>query len=132
MITIRNTSRSILISLSLIFTMFVPTTTQAVSAGMHVARPTLVTFFVSPLGNDTWSGRSATRDKNNGPFATIARARDAIRALRHTHAQPRPVRVAIRGGTYYLDQPLEFGAAGAMIERALAEWQEATSRETAP
>ena len=32
-------------------------------------------FFVSPKGNDRWSGRLADPDENDGPFATVARAR---------------------------------------------------------
>ena len=37
------------------------------------------------------------------------RARDAVRALLKTLDRPRPVRVVLRAGTYYLDSPLEFG-----------------------
>ena len=39
------------------------------------------TFFVSTDGNDSWSGRLVAPNaaKTDGPFATIARARDAIR-----------------------------------------------------
>ncbi len=43
-----------------------------------------VVFYVSPGGNDAWSGKIAdpARNKKDGPFATLERARDAIRALR--------------------------------------------------
>ena len=74
------------------------------------ASPKAVEFFVSPQGNDSWSGRLAAPTAGDGPFATIGRARDAVRAWRKTQAQPALVRVIIRSGTYYLDQPLEFSA----------------------
>ena len=73
------------------------------------ASPKAVEFFVSPQGNDGWSGRVAAPTAGDGPFATIGRARDAVRAWRNTQAQPARVRVVLRGGNYYLDQPLEFG-----------------------
>jgi hypothetical protein len=38
-------------------------------------------FFVSPRGNDAWSGKLAEPGSNDGPFATIARARDVVRSL---------------------------------------------------
>ncbi len=52
-------------------------------------------FFVSPKGNDRSPG---TRER---PFATVARARDAARQV-----QGEPVTVRLRGGTYYLDEPV--------------------------
>jgi hypothetical protein len=64
-------------------------------------------FFVSPQGKDTWSGKLPDPHEADGPFATPARAREAIRAL--PKEQQRPRRVVLRGGTYYLDSPLEFG-----------------------
>ena len=36
-------------------------------------------FFVSPQGNDDWSGRLAEPNKDDGPFATVARAQQAVR-----------------------------------------------------
>ena len=38
-------------------------------------------FYVAPDGNDAWSGTlaAANADKTDGPFATLERARDAIR-----------------------------------------------------
>jgi len=48
-------------------------------------------LFVSPKGNDTWSGtRSRKRLLSNteGPFLTLERARDAIRELRAAGALP--------------------------------------------
>ena len=44
--------------------------------------PEEVDFFVSSRGKDTWSGKLADPGENDGPFATLARARDAVRALR--------------------------------------------------
>jgi len=75
-------------------------------------------FFVSPKGNDRWSGRLADPGENDGPFATVARAREAVRAWLRTQKEPRPVRVVLRGGTYYLDQPLEFGPEDSGTEKA--------------
>ncbi len=64
-------------------------------------------FFVSLRGNDRWTGRLAEPGANDGPFATIARARDAVRSLGGVRRGA--IRVAIRGGTYFLEQPIEFG-----------------------
>ena len=40
-------------------------------------------FFVSLEGSDSWSGTlpAPSQDKTDGPFATLARARDAVREL---------------------------------------------------
>lgn len=69
----------------------------------QMARVQSATFFVSPAGNDTWSGTlpEPNPEKSDGPFATLAAARDALRG------QPRnPARtVLLRGGTYELDTP---------------------------
>jgi len=57
-------------------------------------------FYVSPGGKDTSPG---TREE---PFATLARARDAVR--RAKAAEKGPIRVYLRGGTYYLSEPVVF------------------------
>ena len=69
-------------------------------------------FFVSPEGRDSWSGRLAEPgdDGRDGPFATLTRARDAVRELRKT-ARGRDVAVGIRGGTYRVDRTVVFGLA---------------------
>ena len=59
--------------------------------------------YVSPTGSDSGSG------KLNSPFATIPRARDAIRALKQREGSlSEPVTVYLRGGTYVLKNPVEF------------------------
>jgi len=65
-------------------------------------------FFVSPAGNDSWSGRLAEPNKSgtDGPFATVDRARAAVRGLNSHPAIPRIV--AIQGGTYCLKETLAF------------------------
>ena len=75
-------------------------------------------FFVSPQGKDTWSGKRADPREDDGPFATVARAREAVRELLKTQKEPRPVRVVLRGGTYYLDSPLVFGPEDSGTEQA--------------
>ena len=60
-------------------------------------------FYVLPTGSDSGSG------KLNSPFASIARARDAIRALKQRDGRlSEPVTVYLRGGTYFLKEPVEF------------------------
>lgn len=70
--------------------------------------PLSADFFVSTKGKDTWSGKVADPVVNDGPFATVDRARAAVRVLLRTLDRPRPVRVILRAGTYELDSPLEF------------------------
>src|SRR5690242_13421202 len=55
-------------------------------------------FYVSPKGKDRWSGEWAEPRKNEGPFATIGRARDAVRAFRQRQMKLCPIRVILRGG----------------------------------
>ena len=68
------------------------------------------TFFVAKDGNDAWSGKLAepNAEKTDGPFATIVKARDAIRKMKAKVSLSEPVTVMVRGGTYYLDDTIVF------------------------
>jgi hypothetical protein len=80
-------------------------------------------LYVATNGNDSWSGRleSPAPTKNDGPFATLARARSEIRKIKEqTGLPPGGVQVELRAGTYYLGRPfdlnpLDSGSAGAPI-----------------
>ncbi len=66
-------------------------------------------FYVSPKGNDAWSGRLASpnRTKTDGPFATLHRAVQAIRQLKQqVGGLNQPVTVYLRDGTYFLREPI--------------------------
>lgn len=67
-------------------------------------------FYVSTVGNDGWSGTLPDPDRAgaDGPFATIARARDAIRELKARAPLGQPITVFLRGGTYWLTEPITF------------------------
>ncbi|MFC1738773.1 right-handed parallel beta-helix repeat-containing protein [Planctomycetota bacterium] len=62
-----------------------------------------IALYVSPSGNDSWAGN--TIDK---PFATIQRARDAIRSMKKRSGLTKPVIVYIRGGLYELSETIVF------------------------
>src|SRR5262245_25861388 len=82
---------------------------EATGGGPDVVQdPVPVDFFVSPRGKDTWAGKLPEPGEHDGPFATVNRAREAARTLLRALDRPRPVRVVLRAGTYYLDSPLEF------------------------
>jgi len=81
-------------------------------------------LFVSPYGNDQWSGKLAApnADKSDGPLATLAAARDAVRILKKNN-HPEPIHVILRGGTYRVEEPIVFrpedsGTADAPIKYA--------------
>lgn len=61
-------------------------------------------FYVSPDGDDTWTGRLSTPNaqRTDGPFARIEFARDAAR-MTSGHST-----IALAGGDYYLSQPIVF------------------------
>ena len=73
---------------------------------------TKTTFFVATDGNDKWSGTVASpnADKTDGPFATLTRGRDAIRQLKYAEGLQQSVEIQVRGGTYYLSEPLRLSA----------------------
>ena len=64
-------------------------------------------LYVSPTGNDAWTGRldAPNADRTDGPFATPQRALDAVLAERRVGNQD-ALRVLVREGTYFLDRPL--------------------------
>jgi len=66
-------------------------------------------FFVATNGNDRWSGAlpAPKPDGSDGPFATPERALKATRELKQQSPNPkRTLTVCVRGGSYFLDQPL--------------------------
>jgi hypothetical protein len=71
----------------------------------------LVGFCTSSLALELYvapGGRDANPGTKDRPFATLTRARDAVRAAKKTSKEP--ITVYLRGGTYYLDEPLVFTA----------------------
>lgn len=60
-------------------------------------------FFVSKSGNDSWTGKLAepNRNKSDGPFATIERARDTIRSMKNkSNLSNGGITVYVREGDY--------------------------------
>jgi len=76
------------------------------------AHTTAVTVYVSPDGNDAWSGMydKPNLDKSNGPLATLTAARDVIRKLRAGEPNETPVRIIVCDGIYTMTQTLELTA----------------------
>lgn len=70
---------------------------------MAVAAPALAgtTFTVAPNGRDTWEG------SRQRPFASVPRALAAARQWRTNHSEATgPVRISLRGGTYWLTETI--------------------------
>ncbi|QDU89849.1 hypothetical protein Pla175_32450 [Pirellulimonas nuda] len=67
-------------------------------------------FYVATDGSDAWSGAlpEPNQDRTDGPFATLARTRDAVRGLPQDRREA-DVLVHIRGGVYRLDETVRFG-----------------------
>lgn len=69
-----------------------------------------IAIYVSPQGNDAWSGANANPSaaSGTGPLATLGQAKLKVRDI--LVARPNtPVTVYVRGGTYYLPETLELG-----------------------
>ena len=124
---IRNRSLTIAFVLSAILATMRPSGLSAEDAARLAVNVGAADFIVSPSGKDTWSGKLADTGEKDGPFATLARARDAVRALHQAQKEPRPVRVVLRGGTYYLDSAVEFGPEDSGTEQAPVTYLAAAS-----
>jgi parallel beta-helix repeat protein len=85
------------------------------------------TFYISPQGDDAWSGRLQTPNAahTDGPLASLQGSRDRIRKLNSAGAKE-PVKVIIAGGLYALSapfilEPQDSGTADAPITYEAAE-----------
>jgi len=83
-----------------------------VAAALFADAQGITRFYVSPDGDDVWSGTAPEHGAGAvGPFRTVARARGAVRTLKAEGGQlDKPVEVLLRGGTYRLGEPIVFGA----------------------
>ena len=80
---------------------------MAVSLSCFASPP--ADFYLSIQGSDGWSGKLATPNSQgtDGPFATLERARDAVRELKKVKSSD--IIVLIREGTYKLKKTVVFG-----------------------
>jgi hypothetical protein len=114
----------------------VPTCVAIVTLGLTAACSTVLgqpaspwIVYVSPSGNDRWSGLLPAPRHTDGPLRTLARARDAVRELRKKLTSDRPVRVIVRGGSYYQVRPLEFGTDDSGSETAPTTYEAAKDEQ---
>ncbi|MBK7256870.1 MAG: right-handed parallel beta-helix repeat-containing protein [Ignavibacteriae bacterium] len=83
------------------------------------------TLYISPAGNDQWSGRlpSPNPMRTDGPLATVHRARAMVRRIMKTITPASDtVTVYLRGGTYVLDSSLAFRESDSGSERMPQLW----------
>lgn len=91
-----------------------------------MATSTENTWYVASDGNDTWSGMlpSPNDARIDGPFATLTRARNAVRTFK---AMPQgaqePATVFVRGGKYYLHETLKLSGQDSGIRTAPVSWR---------
>jgi uncharacterized protein YjdB len=82
-------------------------------------------YYVATNGNDSWSGKlwDPNTTGTDGPFATIARAQTAVRAiLANPNGRTTPITVLIRNGTYY-QQALAFTSADSGTATLQVFWE---------
>lgn len=80
-----------------------------ITIGHCPAAESFADFYVSTKGSDAWSGTlpESNSQQTDGPFATLERARDAVRESGKSHSGN--VLVLVRGGTYRLRKTIVFG-----------------------
>ncbi|MBN2022910.1 MAG: right-handed parallel beta-helix repeat-containing protein [Pirellulales bacterium] len=89
-------------------------------------------LYVATDGSDAWSGTlaQANEDKSDGPFASLARARDEIRRRKKDQTLSKDgATVIVRGGTYELTETLELSAEDAGSESGPIEYRAAPGEE---
>ncbi|MCU0913379.1 MAG: hypothetical protein MUC88_02315, partial [Planctomycetes bacterium] len=86
-----------------------------------------MTLYVSPAGNDAWSGRSAQPNagRTDGPVATLERARDILRQSRGGGELREPARVVVADGTYTLTTPFVLTPQDSGTERSSVVYEAA-------
>ncbi|MHB8972148.1 MAG: right-handed parallel beta-helix repeat-containing protein [Pirellulaceae bacterium] len=92
----------------------------ALLAGLNA---TAAELYVSTTGNDANSGTEAQ------PFATLERARDAMRQLKQARPLQEPLTVFARGGTYRISTSLVLAAQDSGTADTPVTWQAAAGEE---
>lgn len=89
---------------------------------------TAMDLYVSPEGNDLWSGQLArpNAERTDGPIASLAGARDAIRRLKLQGLLTGPVRVIVTDGTYALTEPFILTSQDSGTEKCPISYEAAT------
>ena len=82
---------------------------------------------VAPCGDDRWSGAESRPNAalTDGPLASLAGARDAIRKRKAAGSLTEPVRVLVEEGRYELRETLVLGAMDSGTERAPISYEAA-------
>lgn len=98
-----------LVSSSRILRFFVYVFAAVATVAFAEAAESNADFYVSTEGSDSWTGTfsEANGAGDDGPFATLERARAAVRDYKKT--KKGDIVVYIRGGTYRLDGTVVFG-----------------------
>ncbi len=93
------------------------------SSHLFGAEP-LKTFYVAVDGNDAWSGQKSSASDNDGPFATLERAREAVREYRKTLPENAcgDIVVSVGAGTYELQKTLEFDKEDGGFDQLFVRW----------
>ena len=99
------------ISLSILLAAGIAIATAAAAIAADSPAELKATLYVAPGGNDAWSGKlaAANAEKTDGPFATLEKARDALRAI-DRKGQKTPLVVMLRGGKYFRRGPFVLDA----------------------
>jgi len=89
------------------------------AASVCNAASTQADFYLSPNGSDAWSGTLSNPNAQgtDGPFATLERARDAVRDLKKSKSTD--IVVLVREETYQLDKTVVFG----LEDSGVGDWK---------
>ncbi|MGX9418442.1 right-handed parallel beta-helix repeat-containing protein [Vibrio sp. WJH972] len=90
------------------------------------ANPQSVEIYVSPEGNDAWSGLVASPNDSStdGPVQTLERARDIVRNFKKIpNVGQTAIKVFLRGGTYFRSQSFVLGESDSGTQDAPIIWQ---------
>ena len=99
-------------------------------ANLLAVHATESVFFVSTSGNDSWSGKRSEPDaaRSDGPFATLGRAREAVRQQKGKHPAA-GITVVVRGGIYPITRSLVLDSTDAGEEESPVVWQGAPGED---
>lgn len=97
---------------------------------LDTVRDIPATFYVSPEGNDEWSGKTAEPNNGDGPFQSLERAQKAVREYRASgDFDGKPTVVEVQAGIYELEKPLTFEHSDSGTAESPVIWRGVCDRE---